>query len=232
MQIKKLLSLSAILAISCTSFGQIHWNVKAGLNYSNINAKDEDDVKANTQSVPGIYFGLGTEIALANQFSVQPSLIYARRGFKQSGSSNVGWGKDFEAKVSYFELPIDFIYSPKLGPGNLIFGAGPYFGYGTGGSWTTSGSVIVGDIVFEGKGDISFQNDNSSSGNGTNSFTYAKPWDYGAHFKLGYALFDRYTLCFESQYGIANLTPKWGNFQPQESLRNKSFGVSLGYRFE
>lgn len=232
MQIKKLISLSAILAITCTCFGQMRWEVKAGLNYSNISAKDKDDVKANTNSVPGIYLGFGADIALSDLFFVQPSLIYARRGFRQSGSWSVGWGEDFEARVSYFELPVDFVFSPKIGPGNLILGAGPYLGYGTGGGWTTSGPVTVGDIVVEGKGDISFQNDNSISGKGTNAFTYAKPWDYGAHFKLGYALFNRYLLTFEAQYGVANLKPKWGDLKPEGSLKNKSFGVSLGYRFE
>lgn len=232
MQIKKLLSILVVLVITGTCFGQVRWAVKAGLNYSNISAEDKDEVKANTKSVPGIYLGLGADIAMANQFSLQPTLIYAKRGFKQSGPSNVGWGKDFEARVSYFELPIDFLYSPRIGPGNLLLGAGPYLGYGTGGSWTTSGPVIVGDIVYDAKGDISFQNDNSTRGEGTNSFTYAKPWDYGAHFKLGYALLDRYIVSFEAQYGVANLTPNWGDLKAQGSLRNKSFGISLGYRFE
>ena len=36
----------------------------------------------------------------------------------------------------------------------------------------------------------------------------------------------------EAQYGVANSTPKWGDIEPEGSLKNKSFGVSLGYQFE
>jgi hypothetical protein len=232
MRIKKLLLLLALIGITSSCFAQINWEVRAGMNYSNVTAKDRDGNKANTSSVPGIYLGLGAGIPLSDQFSVQPSIVYSKRGFKQPGASFVGWGKDFEAKVSYFELPVDFLYSPKIGPGNLLLAAGPYVGYGTGGSWKTSGPVTVGDIMFEGKGDISFQNDNSTSGKGTNSYTYAKPWDYGVHLRLGYALFGQYSLSFELQYGVADLAPRWADYKPENSLRNKSFGVVLGYRFK
>lgn len=229
MIIKKSLSLLALMAIAGSCFAQLKWDIKAGLNYSNVTAKDRDGNKANTSSVPGIYLGLGASILLSDQFALQPTLVYARRGFKQTESSHIGWGNNFEAKVSYIELPIDFLYSPKIGPGSLLLAAGPYVGYGTGGKWTTSGTVLIGDIMIDGKGDIAFQND--SSHGDMNTYVYAKPWDYGAHFKIGYSLFKQYSLSFDMQQGIADLQPNWADYKPESSVRNRSFGVSLGYRF-
>lgn len=231
MSIKVLLALVVFITTIGNCFAQVEWSVKAGLNYANITAKDREGNKANTSSVPGIYLGLGAGIPLSKRFSLQPSLVYAKRGFKQPGSSHIGWGRDFEANVSSFELPIDLLYSPKIGPGELLLAAGPYVGYGTGGSWTTSGPVTVGDIRFEGKGDIAFQNDSSVGGKGMNSYTYARPWDYGAHFRIGYSLFDRYSLSFEIQQGVADLQPNWADYKPESSVRNRSVGVSFGYRF-
>lgn len=74
-----------------------------------------------------------------------------------------------------------------------------------------------------------FQNDNSYAAD-LNTHVYAKPWDYGVHFRLGYSLFFRYSLLLELQQGIANLQPKWGDYKPKNTIRNRSFGVSLAYR--
>lgn len=227
---KKLLLLLVFMGMLCGCFAQIRWEIKAGLNYSNIAAKDQDGNKANTSFVPGIYLGLGAAIQLSNQFAIQPTLAYARRGLKQERQSHISWGDDFDARTSYIELPVDLLYSPKIGPGNLLLAAGPYIGYGTGGSWTTSGPVIIGDIEIVGEGDIAFQNDYSYAAD-MNTYVYAKPWDYGVHFKLGYVLFHQYSLAFEMQQGIADLQPEFGDYKPESTVRNKSFGVSLGYRF-
>ena len=231
MKNKNLFLLFAFLGITGTSIAQVNWELKAGLNYSNFTVKDGDDNKANTTAVPGIYIGLGAAIRLSNQFAIQPSLIYARRGFKQEGSASfLGWGEDFDARVSYLELPVDFVYTPKVGPGNLIVAAGPYIGYGTGGEWTTNGDVSIGDIRIEGKGEIDFQNDNSHHKT-MNHYVFAKPCDYGAHIRLGYALYNRYSLSFEMQQGIANIQPGYGDSKPVGSIRSRSFGIVLAYRF-
>lgn len=232
MNFKKLLSLCAFLTILSSGFSQVKWDINAGLNYSNIIAKDQDGNKSNTSSVPGIYLGLGVGIPLSQLVSVQPTLVYVKRGFQQTGESHVGWGRDFEAKTSYIELPVDFLYKPKIGPGNLLIAAGPYIGYGTGGKWTTNGTVLIGDIMIDGKGDIAFQNDALISGKGMNSYTYARPWDYGVHFRIGYALFGQYSLSFNVQRGIADLQPRWGDYQPESTVRNKSLGVTLSYSFQ
>ena len=165
MNLKKLLSLLLLLCVSSGTYAQVKWDVKAGLNYSTITAKDKDGIKAKTSSVPGIQLGLGASFYLGNEFSLNPSIVYSKRGFKQKGTSHVGWGTDFEAKVSYIDFPVDLLYRPKIGPGNLLLAAGPYVGYGTKGKWKTNGTVLLGDIMIEGKGDIAFQNDNSYSRN-------------------------------------------------------------------
>jgi hypothetical protein len=230
MRFKVSVSLFVFMSFFGSSFAQVKWEVKAGLNYSNITAKDRDGNEANTSSVPGIYLVLGAGIPLSSQFSVQPSLVYAGRGFKQEGSSHIGWGEDFEARVSYLELPVDLLYSPKIGPGNLLLAAGPYLGYGTGGKWETKGDVLIGDIMIEGKGDVAFQND-SSYGADMNTYVYARPWDYGAHFRIGYVLMSKYALSLDVQQGIADLQPRWDDYQPNSTVRNRSFAVSVGYSF-
>jgi len=221
------------LLVSLSIFGnciaQVKWDVKAGLNYSNVIAKDGDGSSASTSPVPGIYLGFGLGVPLSNQFSIQSSLVYAKRGFKAPESSPIGWGKGFDARVSYLELPVSLRYSPKIGPGRLLVAAGPYLGYGTGGTWHTDEAAAIGDILIGNKGDVKFQDDASYGDYGT--YVYGKPWDYGAHISIGYSLVDRYTLSFGLQQGIADLQSRWADYQPDRTLRNRAMSVTIGYSF-
>ncbi len=223
------LLIASMFAFHC-SFSQVKWQLKGGINYSNITAEDRDGDKAHTNAVAGLYLGLGAKVRIADHFFLNPSLVCARRGFRLDGVSDVlWWGKDLKTRASYIELPVDLLYSPKAGPGDLLIAVGPYTGHGIGGKWKTSSPVVIGDIVTSDKGDIDFQND--ASYRKDRSFVYAKPWDYGVHFKIGYALFSRYSLSFEMQQGIANLEPRLGDYTPEGTIKNKARGLVLGYTF-
>lgn len=212
------------------AFSQIRWELKGGVQYSNIMAKDRDGNKAGTHSAAGLYLGLGAKIPVANHFLVHPSLVSARRGFNINGVSQVlWWGSDLKVRTSYIELPVDFLFTAKIGPGNLVAGAGPYAGYGVGGKWKTSEVVVIGDIVTSDKGEVNFQDDASYGGD--RSFVYARPWDYGVHLKAGYALFNRYAVSFEMQQGTANIEPRWGNYETGGTVKNKAWGLVLSYTF-
>lgn len=221
--------LLVFLSIFGHCYAQVTWDVKAGLNYSNVAVKDGDGTRPNTSPVPGILLGIGLGIPLWDQFSIQPSLVYAKRGFKAPESSPIGWGKGFDARVSYLEFPVSLRYGPKIGPGRLLVAAGPYLGYGTGGTWHTDEAATIGDIMIGNKGDMKFQDDASYGDYGT--YVYGKPWDYGIHVSVGYSLVDRYTLSFGLQRGVADLESRWADYQPDRSLRNRAMGVAIGYSF-
>lgn len=227
---KKLLFLIVLSLVFHCSFSQIRWEAKGGIHYSSIIAENQHGDKANINSTPGLYLGLGVKIPIIDHFFLNPSIISARRGFRINGTSDVlGWGKDLKVRTSYIELPVDLLYTPKAGPGNLLVAAGPYAGYGAGGKWKTSAPVILGDISIPDNGDVDFQNDNSYRRD--RSFVYARPWDYGIHFKVGYMLLGQYALSFEMQHGIANLEPRWGDYNYGGRIKNKAWGLVLSYTF-
>ena len=118
-----------------------------------------------------------------------------------------------------------------MGRGKLLIGAGPYVGFGTGGTWTSDSQVVVqGDIAIGNKGDLIFRNDGFDGGN-LESYNYGRPVDYGAGFLLGYEHKSRIYLQGNTQFGIANLQSRYGNFKPKGSKRNSSFGIGVGYKF-
>jgi len=230
MNYKTSVALIFLLLFALSLQAQVSWNIRAGMTYSNI-SYERDGNKANTESIPGVSLGLGVNLPIWGALSLEPGIQYVKRGFRAPGEGQIGWGTKFKARASYLELPIGAVYSPQVGPGKLHLAAGPYIGYGMGGKWDSDGMVIVGDIAFEGSGDLFFKNDGFEGGKRTNSYSYAKPWDYGLNLKAGYTFMKHYGLNLVFQQGLANLHQKFGDYKPDGSLRNKSFGIELNYNF-
>lgn len=231
----KILQLSvamiSIFAIQQHANAQTKVGLRAGVTYSNLHIKDDADKKTSTQSVPGIQIGLTVDVPLTGNFYIQPGLIYARRGFKQEKESSLGYGFNFEVKAEYVEIPVTFLYQPKWGSGKLLIGAGPYIGFGTGGTWSNDNQVVVqGDIVIGNKGDLIFRNDGFEGGN-LESYNYGRPIDYGAGFLLGYEHKSGIYLQGNTQVGIANLQSRYGDFKPKGTKRNANFGIAVGFKF-
>lgn len=231
----KILQLSvlmlSIFAAQQTAIAQTKIGLRAGMTFSSLNVQDEADHKIVTQSVPGIQIGLTADIPLIGSFYIQPGLLYANRGFKEETTGFLAYRVNFEVKASYIEIPVTFLYKPSLGSGKLLIGAGPYVGFGTGGTWKSDSQVIVqGDIVIGSKGDVIFRNDGFEGGN-LESYNYGRPVDYGAGLLLGYEHKSGIYLQSNTQFGIANLQSSYGDFKPKGSRRNSSFGFALGYQF-
>ncbi|WP_343321220.1 outer membrane beta-barrel protein [Sphingobacterium multivorum] len=212
-----------------TGYAQTKWNVKAGVAFSNVDAKNKAGDKASTAAVSGLYLGLGPTLRLSEYFSLEPAFIFAKRGFERNEGNVIGWGKDFKAHTSYIEMPIDVVFNATIGAGKLEVGIGPYIGYGLGGKWKTSGPVHLGDIAIGEEGDIKFTNDASEGEYG--SYNLGRPFDYGARAKVNYLFREHYLVGIEVQKGIANLESKWGDYKSGDAIRNRSLGISLGYRF-
>ena len=116
-----------------TSFG-----LRAGVNFQNINGKDENDDKLKNDILTGFNIGLNAEIPVGVDFYFQPGLLYTIKGAK---NEDVILGQTFNTtiKISYLELPLNFLYKPLLGTGHLILGFGPYVAFGIGGKATYEG---------------------------------------------------------------------------------------------
>lgn len=229
MNIKKTALLLCLSLGAYTGYAQTKWNVKAGVAFSNVDAKNKAGDKASTAAVSGLYLGLGPILRLSEYFSLEPAFIFAKRGFERNEGNVIGWGKDFKAHTSYIEMPIDVVFNATIGAGKLEVGIGPYIGYGLGGKWKTSGPVHLGDIAIGEEGDIKFTNDASEGAYG--SYNLGRPFDYGARAKVNYLFREHYLVGIEVQKGIANLESKWGDYKSGDAIRNRSLGISLGYRF-
>ncbi len=225
---RMLLLLIFIVSTFSIANAQTKFAIKAGMGFSNVTDKAENGNKASTQSLPGLLIGLTADVPLAGDFYMQPALQYARKGFKQSTGGFYGSATNFKVRADYIELPVTFLYKPKMGMRRLLLGAGPYIAYGTGGSWKSDTDITIGDIVSEGHGSMTFRND--ASVRNDSEYNYGRPFDYGLNATLGYEFRECLSLQITGMTGTANLVPHFNGYQSGGSLRNKGLGISIGYK--
>jgi Outer membrane protein beta-barrel domain len=227
MHIKYILLSSFLIALGFTATAQtkskISFGIRAGAGYNNINGKNQNGDKLTFDMVPRFNGGLVLDIPLANQFSVQPAFLYTTKGAK-ANDDFLGLPMSTEFNLSYLELPLNFVYKPTLGKGNLLLGFGPYLGYGIGGEveYLINGKTTTEKIEYTDE----YTNINPYDAR------YFKPFDYGGNLLLGYQFAGGFNAQLNAQLGLAQIKAM-NTLSPNSEVefKNTSFGLSVGYMF-
>ena len=191
--------LLSLLVGGSTLFAQ-GLGLRAGVNFQNLTGDGVEDGKM----APRFNIGVDYEIAVAPDFYFAPGLLFATKGYK----FEVG-GVEEKVTLNYLEVPLNLVYKPVLGDGNLIVAFGPYVGYGLGGKAKSD----------EGDTDIEMGSEEEGS-----LYNY-KAFDMGANLSFGYMFGAGLSLQFNTQLGLVNIS------HGDDAVKNTGFGLSLGYRF-
>ena len=170
--------------------------------------------KLDNKLKTGINIGLNAEIPIAEDFYVQPGLLFTTKGAKDKTYRKVN------TRLSYLEIPINLLFKPELGDGKLLLGFGPYAGIAVGGSYTDAGGNKY-DFKFRHKVTYSELADGP----------YVRRMDFGANFLAGYELSNKLSFQLNAQLGLSNIQTKIEG-QAVPKIKNTGFGVSVGYRFK
>ena len=197
-------------ALGGTTFG-----IRAGVNFQNLNGKDFEDDDLDNKMLVGFNIGANAEIPIAQDFYVQPGLLFSTKGAKLDDETDV------KVKLSYLEIPINLLYKPVLGDGKLLLGFGPYLAFALGGK------------VTDGDNDLDIEFEKEISQDQAGSFTpYFKRMDAGANLLVGYELSSRISAQLNAQLGLVNINPEVTGLDDDDSkTKNTGFGISIGYRF-
>lgn len=211
---RKFLALSAVLALTAgavSAQSKTTFGVRAGVNFTNLNGKFLDQDLDNKMKV-GFHVGVNAEIPLADEFYLQPGVLFSTKGAK----ADEGDGKQ---NISYVEVPINFLYKADLGTGKLLMGVGPYVGIAVGGKFKGDGEDL----------DMEFGNDVDTE---LEFAVTRKRLDYGGNLLFGYEFTNNFSVQLNAQLGMANMFPKAdGEKLDDTKMKNTGFGVSVGYRF-
>lgn len=122
-------------------YAQVKWGIGGGLHNTSVIEKNnlpgwDHQYKGNFSPLGGFHAGLFSEINLDKNASwaIQPALLYTNKGrkFSQSYDSVKSFLNDTSAinaswKISYLELPVNFVYRlPLTSKVRLVLGGGPY----------------------------------------------------------------------------------------------------------
>jgi len=100
-------------AQSATQFG-----IVAGVDFTDISGTDFDGTSSKTGFVGGLYVA----IPMGDRIAIEPEVLYANKGFKDSGNSSLKLSND------YIEIPVLFKYNFNNDGGPYLL-AGPAVGF-------------------------------------------------------------------------------------------------------
>jgi Outer membrane protein beta-barrel domain len=192
----------------------VSFGIRAGVNLQNINGRDELDNKQENKLVPRFHAGVNAELPLADDFFVQPGVLFSTKGTKFKGS-------DVKLNLSYIEVPINLLYKPTLGSGKLLLGFGPYVAF-----------AVSGKLKPENGNDRSITFKNEISIAEAISGNYLRGFDAGGNLLFGYELSSNLSVQLNAQLGLLNIYPDIDGVTNNNRInKNTGFGLSVGYRF-
>jgi hypothetical protein len=206
-----------------SSLGKPSFGIYGGINFQNINGNDDSGTKLSNSLVPRFTVGINGQIPIAPSFYFQAGLRFISKGTKGPVEYNDNAGTRTitrEIVMNYLEIPLDLVFKPMLGNGNMILGFGPYIGYSFSGKAKFTGSSAPADTKI--------QFEKTVPSNESNNLIYFKPLDVGADFFVGYELNNGISIILNSQLGLINI-----NSDTNTKLTNKNtgFGLLVGYSF-
>ncbi len=197
---KVLLSILTFVTISFASEAQTRFGVKAGGNLADM-AVASSGISLDTKSILAFHVGGTMEMDLSESLFLQPSLLYAQKGFGASGSA-FGITSETTARFNYIELPVNVMYRVT---DFLTVGAGPYAAYLLSGKAksTAAGQSMEDDL----------------------DLTKSNRLDAGLNLNVGYEVIPSLVINLNYSYGLTNID-KGG-----ETSKNRVLGLSISKFF-
>jgi len=196
--------------------------ILGGVNLQNLNGKDNNGDKLTNEMIIGFHLGINVQVPIVPEFYFQPGLLFSTKGAKDYYGSLTG-----TYKLSYIELPLNLVYKGSLGDGYVMIGFGPYAGYAIGGKSTLNddNTTYDKDIVFK----------NEVEDGDEYLAAYVKRFDAGGNIFAGYEMAGGIFFQLNAQFGMLKINPVDNRiikvYSDELSVKNRGFGLSLGYRF-
>jgi hypothetical protein len=223
----KFLTLSAILILSSVVI-QAQFGILGGVNFQNINGKNNNGDKLSNGLMIGFHAGVNVNIPVATNFYFQPGLLFSVKGAKNEFfTPPIKASGDYTTttRLSYIEMPLNLLFRPQLGNGYLLLGFGPYLAYGITGMETTQLNSVSVDRKVKFENSVEGWTDLVEN-------AYYRPFDAGANILFGYESAMGVFLQLNAQLGLLKINPEYTWISDdQAAYMNTGYGVSLGYRF-
>jgi len=210
---KKILLGCTFLTLMTAAFSQnARFGIQAGTAIASQKAK-QSGVSITSDSKVGFTLGVISDISIAENFTFQPSLNFTQKGSKfniNDGSESM----EATQTLNYIDLPLNLLYHAPAGKGKFFAGLGPVVNYGISGKAKVK---MGGESTSE---DINF-------GSNQDEDDY-KPFEFSGNVLAGYEFSNGVFVTANYNAGLSNIAVGGDS---NNSLKNRYFGVRLGFKF-
>jgi len=223
-----------LLMFSVVGMAQLKLGLKAGMNVNNIHQNyKESNLESETRMLLAYHVGVMADYSLSDALSIQPGLMYSRKGFSydlkkelEGESSLEGFDRTY---FDYLEVPVNVAY--KFGSMQVY--AGPYISAGLNGINKYDYSYKMAGTEEKEKDDYKIKPFFNKVGDkdATDDKGEFAGLDYGVNVGLG---FNRGPFLISAAFtnGLGNLTPDYkseGGLRDDFKVRNRGGNLSLTY---
>ncbi len=204
------------MASSTSTFAQLSFGVKAGLNLTNMTVKSNSE-KETFSSKFGYNAGGFADYSISDLLGIETGLNVEMKGYQINNEYKgvIGnYTETIKKNLVYVTIPID----AKLSFGSFYILGGPYLGIAATGKIKTKQDRSGDDYKHTEK--VEFGNEKGKSS--------LKRVDLGVGFGVGYEINNHIGIRMGYDLGLANLQP---GGDKNNSLKNGSFNTSATYNF-
>jgi len=211
---KSMLVLYALLVCAgvTAQTGKVKIGVKAGLNISRL-ASDENELESSDKT--GFTAGVMAEIPLAENFAIQPEVLYSQQGMKFSYSDIDVQNSHYNStiRLNYLNIPVMLKYYVVKG---LSVQAGPQIGI-----------LLKADNKYQ-DNFLGYENQETF-----NLSDYANGIDTSVNLGLGYQFQDRFyaDLRYNISYSDIFKDASPDTYVINSDMKNRVFQITIGYFF-
>jgi hypothetical protein len=221
--------LFSFLLLSFTTQAQLSLGVKGGPDFSRlINAVQGNDGSGNiallkSGTIIQYYGGVFVDIPLdstTKMFYLRPGVDFIGTGGQMNSSGNYYNGNGIQPgtkySLHYIDVPVEFVFSPRLD------WARPWIGIGLYGGMLVNGTVKNAD------------GSSSSMMIGNKSNDNFQPFDFGYAFTIGLGTKAGFMFGFDYQHSLLRIVPDASLQSSQSRLqtRNSVWGIHVGWLFK
>ena len=191
--------------VAAVGFSQLRWDVKFGMNFSNMTKLDD------SKAITGFTMGVGADYAFNENWAFQPGIMITSKGYK------VKYGDEkATARPVYLDIPILAAYKFDITDNTkFVINAGPYLAFGLGGKYKEHWDGGDDWKIFDDKG------------------VDCNRFDLGLQWGLGVELGEHYLVNFTAQHGFIDPFDydRYNNKGDKIHPKNMNFAIGVGYRF-
>lgn len=203
----KKLFLGAAIAMSSLTFAQ-QFGIKGGMNVASIS---KDGTLSDTSSKIGFNAGVFMNAPLAENFSIQPEVLYNDLGSKITYGQNDN--NSYSTNLGYISIPVMFQYNATP---EFYLEAGPQFSF----------LVNANNKLKDGNNNILVNDWTKLAKDNLNTF------DFGLGLGAGYYFTPQFGLTARYVAGMTKIGKDDNVYgQPYKDSKNNVFQVGLAYKF-